>query len=237
MDEFIRIPETRLPSGLVVECFDVGVFLCSKGPEGHLVVTADHAPWTHISYQQAIDACKDAGYALITESQALAIAYLASRKQQNWTGYRGHKLMLQGIRKGGVTKPQPGMHNPEHLREHRWMRVLNGTLTQPAADICDFNGNAWSWIFDDIQGDHAGLPGTSFTAESDSPSRRTQPHPPMTHGMGCFKPYSTGAFGPRAIIRGGCYISGKEAGAFGLKLCAAEFGYLTVGFRCTRPRP
>jgi hypothetical protein len=47
--------------------------------------------------------------------------------------------------------------------------------------ICDFGGNAASWVFDDLQGD---IDGTGRTIEMDSPSMTTAPFPRLTAGMG-----------------------------------------------------
>lgn len=228
MDQFIRIPETHLPTGLVVEPFAVGVYLCSKGGDGRAVVTAEGKPWTRITYAEAIQACADAGYELLTESQWLALAWTVCRYPDNWTGHAAENCsVLQGIRKGRLSSPQPGLHNPEHMHEHRWLRVTH------EHSLCDLNGNAWQWVFDDIQG-HAN--GTTSNLAANSPSLTTQPHPRLTHGMGWSpSPDTTPKNPPMALARGGGFMAGKDAGIFGLQCAVASAAYVSVGFRCTRP--
>ena len=228
MDQFIRIPETHLPTGLVVPPFAVGTYLCSKGPDGRAAVTAEGKPWTRITYADAVQACAAAGYELLCESQWLALAWTACRYPDNWAGYASRsRVVLQGIRKGRLTSPQPGLHNPEHMHEHRWLRVTH------EHSLCDLNGNAWQWVFDDIQGDRHGLTGD---LAADSPSLTTQPHPSHTHGMG-WSPYpgKTPRKPAMALARGGGFMAGKDAGIFGLQCAVATAPYVSVGFRCTRP--
>ena len=228
MDQFVRIPETHLPTGLVIPPFAVGTYLCSKGPDGRAVVTAEGKPWTRIPYADAVQACLDAGYELLAESQWLALGWIACRYHSNWTGYAGGSAsVLQGIRKGLLTSPQPGLHNPEHMHEHRWLQVTH------EHSLCDLNGNAWQWVFDDIQGDRFGLTGD---IDADSPSLTTQPHPRHTHGMGWSpKPDKAQKNQPMALARGGGFMAGKDAGIFGLQCALSTAGFVSVGFRCTRP--
>lgn len=229
MDQFARIPATTLPHGIVPE-FVVGIYLCSKGPDGRAVVTAEGLPWTRITYRQAIEACRASGYELLTESQWLALAWRVYRGSGNWSSYDAppQRRVLQGIRKGRVKLPVPGLHNPEHMHEHRWLNVHNDT------NLCDLNGNAMQWVFDDIQGDREGLNRGMF---SDSPSLITQPFKSHSHGMGWSPTHGAMPKGDHALCRGGSFLSGKDAGIYGLQIAFSHGEYQSVGFRCTRPLP
>ena len=227
MDQFIRIPQTTLPLGVVPE-FDVGVYLCSQ-VDGRAAVNADGQPWTRITYQAAVDACLAAGYYLLTETQWLAIAWRVCRVRENWAGYtEDESRVLQGIRKGLIKAPKPGRYNPSHLHEHRWLEVTD----RATGSLCDLNGNAMQWVWDDVQGDENGLP---VGISADSPSLTSQPYPRHTHGMGWSPSHGTTNRTDRGLCRGGGFLSGKDAGIYGLQTARAFGEYISVGFRATRP--
>lgn len=226
---FVLVPETHLPCGRVVPAFEVGRFLCSRDPEyraPHAAITADAAPWVRVTYLTAVEACLSAGWSLITESQWLAIAHDVCRVHENWSGKKfGVGRLAQGLRRVWESHPVSGMYQPELADDHRWKTLSNGS------QICDFGGNAWSWVWDDVQGGPGGLAGV---VEEDSPSLRTAPFGSKKSGMGQF-PTDRQQWDGRALIRGGGWRCGKEAGAFAL-YAASLFGkYLSVGFRATRP--
>lgn len=223
---FITVPEVTLPGGIVVPSFRVGQFAASKGADGLVAVTAEGAPWVRINYHDAAAACAAAGLAMITETQWLAIATDAARQDCNWTkGKVGHGKLFSGIRKGNVDSAQPGTYEPEDAKERRWLTLSNGER------ICDINGNVWQWVRDDVHGDEQGL---TTIIKADSPSLTTAPYPSMKKGMG-FRPDGECDWSGRALIRGGCWLSGRDAGAFYLGYVWPSNAYDIVGFRCTLP--
>lgn len=222
---YITVPETTLPNGHVEPAFQVGQFLCSKGADGKAQVTADGTPWVRINFANAKAACEAIGAALITETQALAIAHNVAAQDCNWTkGKVGEGKLFRGLRKGNVSSAQPGTHEPTDKKERRWLTLSNGER------ICDLNGNAFSWIFDNVQGDAGGLAGI---IEADSMSLQA-PFPSMQKGMG-WRPESRCDWSGIALIRGGCWSSESNAGVFYLNGGWRDGGDDDVGFRCTKP--
>ena len=154
---FIRVPETHLPCGIVVPPFEASQFLCCQAPDSRVPRAASLAaqtPWVRISYLTALAACRAAGWSLITEQQWLAIAHDVAGQNANWTGGAvGEGELLQGLRKLSVLAPVSGMYPPDDQAETRWKVLSNG------ARICDFGGNAWSCVYDDLQGGPDGVAG------------------------------------------------------------------------------
>lgn len=241
-DHFITVPQVTLPSGIVVPSFVVGQYLCTPGAPHESGVTcceigdriaraaavsADTKPWVHINYADARAACAAAGYALITELQALALAWDACQQDINWTGGAvGQGSMFQGLHADSVDCAQPGTYDPARAHERRWMQLSNGER------IYDLAGNAFSWIFDDVQGDENGLIAKAFA--EDSPSIMTAPYPSESHGMG-WRPDAGRDWSGRALVRGGYWGSGVVAGVFRLVDVWPVSRYVVVGFRCTKP--
>ncbi|OIR02594.1 hypothetical protein GALL_153080 [mine drainage metagenome] len=224
-DQFVTVPETILPGGLVVPAFQIGKYLTSKGADGRAVITEDGAPWVSISYREARKAAELAGYQLITESQYLAAAYQAAVQGENWTGGNvGRDLLYQGLRKWSVSSAQPATFNPKDPDERRWFALPGGEL------VFDLAGNAYSWVFDDIQGDSNGL--VAKPIASDSPSI-VIPYPPVSKGQGWTPKGGTNWSGD-ALIRGGYWGSGAFAGVFILNLGGPGGRGDGIGFRCTK---
>lgn len=229
---FIHVPETHLPCGIVVPPFEASQFLCSKAPDSRVPRAASLAsktPWVRISYLTALAACRAAGWSLITERQWLAIAHDAAGQNCNWTGGKvGLGKLKQGLRKRSILSPASGMYQPDDKSEARWKTLSNGQK------LCDFGGNAWSWVYDDIQGGQEGVTGV---VEPDSPSVTTAPCDPRADGMGIFPKAGSArlVWDDRGLIRGGGCCSGKDAGAFALYAALLNFQYAMVGFRATRP--
>lgn len=225
--DFLTVPETTLPNGLVVPAFRVGRYLASKSAAGLPQSTVDSEPWVSISYHAARQACANSGFALITETQWLSIAWNASQQDANWTGGAvGVGSLFQGLRNGNVSRAMPGSYQPKDHDERRWLQLSNGEC------ICDFNGNAFQWVFDNVQGDESGLIAKAFAV--DSPSLTTAPYPSMEKGMG-WRPPAGRDWSGRALIRGGYWYSGSGAGAFDLAYGWPDYANDYVGFRCTNP--
>jgi len=225
-DQFITVPETTLPCGTVVPSFQVGQYAASKSSDGKAVITADGKPWTSINFENAKQACLDAGYSLITETQWLAIAHNVVNVDANWTkGKVGEGKLFRGIRKGNVSEAQAGDFDPTDKKERRWLTLSNGEK------ICDMNGNVFSWIFDDLHGDEKGVINKPF--DTKDPSISTAPYPSLEKGMGwrpdCARNWSGGA-----LFRGGYWGSDDAAGVFRLSYDWPGYDGYRVGFRCTK---
>ncbi len=233
-DLFVKVPATTLPNGTIVPGFEVGQYLCSKGPRGLPVVSHEGTPWTRIRYAAAREACAAAGFALITELQALAIAHNIAQQDANWSGGKvGEGELYRGLHKRSVNSAQPGTYEPTDPDERRWFVLSNGER------IYDVAGNAYTWIFDDVQGDATGIVAKAFAA--DSPSIKTPPYLPEVKGVGWYPTLDEEDeedeidWSGSALIRGGCWGSDSSAGVFylygGWPVDALDY----VGFRCTKP--
>lgn len=223
---FVPVPETTLPGGLVVSAFQVGQHFCSTDESGKAFVSATEKPRVRINYADARKACEAAGFKLITELQALAIAHDVAQQAINWTGGKvGEGKLLQGLRKWTVKEAQAGNYVPPDEDERRWFVLSNG------ARICDVAGNIFTWIFDDVQGGEHGVTARPFS--EDSPSITTAPFPSMQRGVG-WSPGAGDDWSSYALIRGGCWDVGDRAGVFRLNRGWPEDEYGGVGFRCTK---
>lgn len=223
---FVTIPETTLPGGRVVPAFRVGRYVCTQTNGGKAAVSADGAPWVNISFADAKVACAKAGFALITESQWLAIAFRIAALDANWTsGKVGQGKLYRGLRKWTAESAQPGTYTPRDADEQRQFFVTGND------SIFDAAGNVYTWIFDDIQGNSAGVVATAFA--KDSPSV-VIPYPGEDKGQG-WGPRAGADWSGRALIRGGYWGSGPCAGAFALYCGWPDYRDGYVGFRCTQP--
>jgi len=225
MNKFITVPEMTLPGGIVVPSFQYGQFACSKGADGKAVITEDGTPWVRISFEEAKAACVDIGCQLVTERQELAIRLNAAQQDCNWTkGKVGEGKLFRGLRKGNVSSAQPGTFQSPDAKERRWLTLSNGEK------VCDLNGNVFSWIFDDVQGNDFGL---TTIIKADSPSLTTTTYPSQEKGMG-WRPDGERNWSGYALVRGGCWRSGSSAGVFDLGSGGPGYRDDVVGFRCTK---
>lgn len=224
-DPFVQVPETTLPSGLVVPAFFVSRYLAAQDGES-ITIAVDRAPWVEISYHEARDACTAAGLNLITESQALALAHNIANQAANWTGGAvGEGNLFQGLREGDFDEVQAASFEPDNADERRWFVLSNGER------IYDVAGNAYTWIFDDVQGDKDGVVARAFA--DDSPSLTTAPYPSMERGTG-WQPRKGRDWSGHALVRGGFFYSEDDAGVFYLNYDFPGSRYDGVGFRCTK---
>ena len=222
---FVQAPETKLPNGLVVPAFKVAQHVSAKDEDGNLLLDGTCKPWININFYKAQEVCKEYEYGFITETQWLAIAWNLSQQDCNWTGGKvGEGDMFQGIRNGGSAKP--GNYTPADSTERRWMTLSNGSK------ICDFNGNVFQWVFDDVQGNEKGLIAKAF--EAHSPSLTTAGYPSKTKGVG-YRPDAGSDWSGYALFRGGCWSSVDLAGVFCLSSVYPDGEGASVGFRCTLP--
>lgn len=225
MNQFITVPETTLPSGLIVPSFSYGKYLCSKGADGKVAVTADGAPWVKINFAESKTACEESGFSLVTETQELAIRHNAAHQDANWTkGKVGEGKLFRGLRKGNVSSAQTGTYQSPDAKERRILTLSNGE------QVVDLNGNAFTWVFDDVQGTADGL---TCKIAADSISLTTAPFSSLEKGMG-WRPDGERNWSGYALIRGGFWRSDSLAGVFRLNLGSPGYRLGGVGFRCTK---
>lgn len=223
MNQFIDVPEVTLPNGTVVPPFKVGKFACGKSEDGKAIIAEEATPWVRINFSESKSACAEIGGALITELQWLTIAHDICGQDINWTGGKvGVGRVYQGIHNGNVSSAQPGTYESDDPDERRWHQLSNGER------IYDFAGNAFSWVFDDVQGDENGIIARDFA--EDSPSITTPEFPSRQNGMGDYEVWNWSGF---ALIRGGFWDSSDYAGVFYLNFDSPERRFDFVGFRCT----
>ena len=238
---FIPVPESILPNGLTVPAFRVAQYLAGAGPENpagaacrrigdradrQAIVDPHVYPWVNISYHDARKAAAASGYALITETQALAITWNIAQQGANWTGGDvGKGSIFQSLHADTVDCAMPGAYDPPAPDERRWHVLSNGER------IVDCAGNAFSWIFDDVHGDESGLVAKRITSDSIS---LQAPYPSRMCGVG-YRPDGDIDWSGDALIRGGCWGSGSYAGVFYLGSDWPGNAYDYVGFRCTLP--
>lgn len=221
---YITVPQVTLPDGTVVESFRAAKYLSSRAAGGYAVSTAEGMPWVRINYDDARKACLLSGATLILESQALAIAYDISQQDINWTGGKvGAGSIYQGLHLGNVEEAQAATFEPEES-ERRWHQLSNGER------IYDFSGNAFTWVFDNVQGD---IDGKNSKIAADSISLTTAPFPSQEKGMG-YRPDGARDWSGNALIRGGCWYSVSRAGVFLLNRGWHGNEDDSVGFRCTK---
>lgn len=224
--EFITVPEVTLPNGFVVPSLRCAKYLSSRGANDTPLSLFTAKPWVEINYQESRDAAKGAGLSLITETQCLAIAFNISQQAINWTGGEvGNGDLFQGLRNGNFYEAQQADVESEVETERRWFELSNSER------IYDFAGNAYTWVFDDVQGDETGL---TTIINADSPSLTTSPFPSREKGMG-WRPDGQRDWSGRALLRGGCWCSESFAGAFRLSYGWPDYRDGSVGFRCTKP--
>jgi hypothetical protein len=225
--DFILVPETTLPCGITVPAFAVARWLAARGPGGRVLLSGSAPPWVNIGYHAARAACARSGLGLLTELQALAIAHDLARQAVNWSGgAAGEGRLFQGLHRGGVAAPQPVCVEPPDPRERRWHALSNGQR------IHDFAGNAFSWVFDDVQGNAEGVVMHAFAP--DSPTVSGAPGEPLQRGLGWW-PKAGSSWWGRALARGGAWSSQEGAGIFTVvdERPRSERPY--IGFRCTFP--
>jgi len=221
---FVTVPATTLPGGITVPAFRVARWLAARGPGGVVLLSDTARPWVNIAYHAARAACFRSGLGLLTELQALAIAHDLARQAINWSGGAGR--LFQGLHLGGFGGPQPASVASTDPRERRWHELSNGQR------IHDFAGNAFSWVFDDVQGDPHGVVAHVFAA--DSPTVSGAPGLPLDQGLGWWPKAGSNWYG-RALARGSSWSSGEGAGMFTVidERPRSERPY--IGFRCTLP--
>ena len=223
---FIRVLARTLPNGTHVPEFYVAQRKASKGDDGKIVIDADRAPWVNINYLDAIKACEATGQKLLTGEQALSIALDIAEQDINWTGGKvGEGVVYQGLHLGTVRGPQVGTYESPHAEERRWHQLSTGER------IWDFSGHVFEWMRDTFHGGENGvLPASGLPANS--PYLTVPPFPICKQGMG-WQPDGARDWSGGALVRGGFWYSGDDAGLFRLLYWYPQRENGVVGFRCT----
>ncbi len=217
-EQLVVVPEVTLPNGTTVPSFKVSQYHCSQSEDG--------SPWVNISYDDARKVCQEAGMSLITELQALAIAHDIVQQDINWTGGKvGMGKVFQGLHKETVEGPQGRDFLSSDPEERRWHELSNGSR------IYDFAGHVFSWVFDDVQGDENGIVARPFA--KDSPSISTSSGLSAAQGIG-WAPQAESIVAGDALLRGGCWYSGRHSGVFYLDYGHPGYDGGSLGFRCTK---
>lgn len=226
-DHFVTVPDTTLPDGRFVPSFKYAKYPCSKGLDGKIVFDASPKPWVNINYHDAALECHTQGYQLSRETQELAIRLNVAQQDSNWTGGKvGVGKVCQGLHKGTVSSAQAADYSSDDPEERSWHWLSNGERVYGLA------GNIWTWTFDDVQGNDQGVVAGRIAA--DSISLTTAPYPSEKKGMG-YRPSGGADWSGHALIRGGYWHSGDDAGVFYLDGGWPGGGGNSVGFRCTKP--
>ena len=221
------VPATILPCGTVVPPFAVARWLAARASGDRVLLSETAEPWVNIDYHEARDACTRSGLHLLTERQALAIAHNVACQEANWTGNAlGVGQLFQGLCLGNFRRSQPACVVSLDWRERRWHMLSNGQC------IHDLAGNAFTWVFDDVQGDASGVVRRVFGP--DSPTVVGAPGPSLQQGLGWW-PRAGNSWWGRALARGGSWSSQEGAGVFTVidERPSARRAY--IGFRCTLP--
>lgn len=225
-EHFVTVPTTTLPDGRVVPSFQYARYPASKGADGRLVLDPAAKPWVSITYHNAAAACDAAGYELARETQELAVRHLVCQVDANWTGGKvGHGTIYQGLHRGTVGSAQAADYVAGE-DERSWHVLPNGER------IYGLAGNIYTYVHDDVQGDERGLVAGRLNA--DSPSLMTAPHQSKQKGMG-YRPDGDRGWSGLALVRGGCWHGGDDAGVFALLYAYPDNAGDDVGFRYTKP--
>jgi hypothetical protein len=224
-EHFVTVAETTLPNGRIVPAFKYAKYPASKDDSGALQLSASAKPWVSVSFSDAAAACAAAGYQLARESQELAIRLQVVQQAENWTGGAvGVGKVFQGLHKGTVRSAQAADYVSDDPEERSWHVLANGEKVYGLA------GNIYTHVYDDVQGDSRGL---CTRIADDSPSLTTAPYPSCVNGMG-YRPDGARDWSGGALIRGGFWIVGDDAGVFGLNHAYPSYASDYVGFRCTK---
>jgi subtilisin-like proprotein convertase family protein/formylglycine-generating enzyme required for sulfatase activity len=247
---FILVPH-NLSAGTNSD-FCVMKFEAKKNSSGIAVSQAAQAPWVSIGQNIAKNACTSLGarYDLISNSEWMTIARNAEGVQNNWIENATNSILPRGhsdsnpsvaLAVTNETDPYNGTGNsPTNGREQRRTLTLSNDQV-----IWDFAGNVWEWVdWSDSLGLQQGptsctdrwtqLPVVSCLALQDNDFKPTNPLsiPPgnynSSYGLGQFYGGSGGA-----VVRGGNWNNGANAGAFALYLDMGPGSTSTnIGFRC-----
>ena len=225
-DGYLVFPRSTLPGGIVVEPFQVAQYMNCVDADGKAYVPETDVPRVRINFHDARKACKAAGGDLIAGTQHLALAWDIVNQPENWTGGAvGQGHVYRGLHKGTVSCAQRNDYAPSDPEERRWHVLSTGER------IYDFAGHLFSWMLNDLHGSADGLAGK---IPADSPYLTISSEFSQEQGMG-WRPDGARDWSGGALIRGGYWVSGSDAGVFPLLSVWPGDERGGVGFRCTKP--
>jgi hypothetical protein len=227
---FVLVQQTTLQradgTSLVVPAFWYARYPASKGADGKLVHDISAKPWVSITFDQAGAAAEAAGMQLARETQELVVRQLICQQPENWTsGKVGEGAVYQGLHRGTVSSGQAADYQAAE-NERNWHVLPGGERVYGVA------GNIYTYAFDDVQGDARGL--VAGRMESKSISLTTAPYPSKEKGIG-WRTSGGESWSGFALVRGGYWFDGDDAGVFCLSCMHPSYAGDLVGFRCTKP--
>lgn len=231
---YVLVPRMTLKDATVVPAFYCGKYVSSQLNASTAQSTATGAPWTGMKWSDAKTYCTNAGAAMISENQWLAIAFNCLNVTANWRdGVIGSTVasgggMYQGLSSAVSAQTPNGTVPGQESIEHRIKTLSNG------AQIWDIGGNVWQWI-DFSMASYTGATGQSVWLElTDASITNTKIQPGnaynSAHGMGQIFNRTQG----NPIYRGGSFNEGAYTGAFALQI-ATNANTVGPGIRMTRP--
>ncbi|MFS2007950.1 hypothetical protein ACEN9F_30520 [Duganella sp. CT11-25] len=227
---FVLIPQTTLQradgSSLVVPAFWYARYPASKGADGKVVHDISAKPWVNIAFDAAGKAAEAVGMQVSRETQELVVRHLICQQPENWiSGKVGEGAVYQGLHRGTVSSAQAADYQAAE-NERNWHVLPGGERVYGVA------GNVWTWAHDDVQGDARGL--VADRMKADSISLTTAPYPSNKKGMG-YRTSGGESWSGVALLRGGFWVDGDDAGVFRLSYLHPSRAVDDVGFRCTKP--
>lgn len=229
--DFVLIPQTALQradgSVLVVSAFWYARYPASKDADSAVMHSFTDKPWVNVKFNDAVRACSAAGLQLARESQELVVRHLICQQPENWTGGEvGVGQVYQGLHLGTVSSAQAADHVSPNANARSWHVLPGGERVYGVA------GNIYTLAFDDVQGDARGL--VAGRLRADSISLTTAPFSSRDAGMG-YRTAGDDDWSGGALVRGGYWVGGDDAGVFYLGYACPGYAGGGVGFRCTKP--
>lgn len=231
---------------LGVDAFCVMQYEAKNDGSGNAVSQAGGTPWVSINQAGAKTECTSLGanYDLISNPEWMALAHNAEAQDANWSnGTVGDGCLFRGNNGTDDVCGYDGA-NPESGtgRDTKAKHVLSN-----GDELWDLAGNAWEWVDWSLGGGLTMGP-TSCTLNAwtefpvvacdalaaadympDNPSGQIVSIYNSDFGLGTF----IASTGDAAVLRGGAWVHGTNAGAFTLNLHGdASFPSPYIGFRC-----
>ncbi|RCU47018.1 hypothetical protein DU504_06690 [Haloplanus salinus] len=180
-------------------------------------------PWTDINQNEARTVCQDAGYSLPTNKQ--------------WQASTMAEIGNSGSQPGGNNDNEGDQGDGEAASFGD--AVLTGTGPESFSNelgIYDLNGNVWEWTNTTVdQDDPIHFGGTNDNVDAWDPSY-AGPSSLASSGNSDFGNdyYWSSSNDNRAVLRGGYWDNGAQAGVFSMNVFTApSHSRARIGFRCS----
>jgi formylglycine-generating enzyme required for sulfatase activity len=224
---------------------------CDTGNEDYSAITstvkstAEDTPLVNVNLCAAKQLCENSQAHLITNEEWMTIARNIERQPENWTG---GQVGSGVIKRGNVAEYESceGCYNPSLEIDFGTDRnELAKLVLSNGSKIWDFSGNVEEWNDTIIQRQYQPQPSGSkdwFEGEiTDYGIKGRKAYTPLNldynidHGIGyMYSSYISGDSLERAVLRGGGWYHGSNAGPFAVYLSNTP-GYRDsdFGFRCS----